>query len=200
MLCTPIVGCYTQNMPNYRRAYIPGGTFFFTVKMERNAPIFRDDFAVRILGNVLRETKKLWPTEIDAIVLLPDHLHTIWSLPPGDADFSKRWAWLKKEFTKRYLKAGGMEQPTSESRVKYRRRGVWQRRFWEHAIEDEEDFQTHFDYTHCNPVKHGYVKCPIDWQHSSFHRWVAKGVYEKNWGCSEQEPDSIIKMKKNVGE
>ena len=187
-------------MPNYRRANIPGGTFFFTVKTERNAPIFRNEFAVKILGEVIRETKLLWQFEINAIVLLPDHLHAIWTLPDGDAAFSKRWGWLKKEFTKRYLKHNGLEQPTSKSRVKNRRRGVWQRYFWEHVIQDEKDFQAHFDYIHWNPVKHGYVKCPIDWQHSSFHRWVAKGVYEKNWGCSEQEPDSIIKIKKNVGE
>ena len=87
-------------MSNYRRAFIPGGTFFFTVKTERNAPIFQKNEAVRILGNVIRETKRLWLFEINAIVLLPDHLHTIWSLPPGDANFSKRWGWLKKEFTK----------------------------------------------------------------------------------------------------
>jgi len=171
-------------MSNYRRANIPGGTFFFTVKTERNSPIFRNDISVKILGNVIRETKTLWPFEINAIVLLPDHLHAIWSLPPGDADFSKRWAWLKKEFTKRYLQVGGREQFKSESRVKNRRRGVWQRYFWEHAIEDEDDFQAHFDYFHWNPVKHGYVNCPVDWVHSSFHKWVGKGVYDKNWGWS----------------
>ena len=142
----------------------------------------------------------MWHFDINAIVLLPDHLHAIWSLPPGDADLSKRWAWLKKEFTKRYLQHGGTEQPTLESRTQYRRRGVWQRRFWEHAIEDDEDFQAHFDYTHWNPVIHGHVNCPIEWQHSSSHRWVSEGVYDDSWGCSKQEPDSIIKIKKNVGE
>ena len=107
---------------------------------------------------------------------------------------------MKKEFTKRYLQHGGLEQPTSASRMKYRRRGVWQRRFWEHTIEDEEDFQAHFDYTHWNPVKHGYVNGPVDWLHSSFHRWVAKGAYEKDWGCGKQEPVTITKLKNNAGE
>ncbi len=187
-------------MPNYLRAYIPGGTFFFTVKTERNTPIFRKDFAVRILGNVIRETQEQWPFEINAIVLLPDHLHAIWSLPENDANFPKRWAWLKKEFTKRYLQNGGLEQPVSESRVKYRNRGVWQRKFWEHAIKDEDEFQTYFDYIHWNPVKHGYVNSPANWLHSSFHRWAKKGVYEKNWGHSLQEPENLKKINHDVGE
>lgn len=187
-------------MSNYRRAYVPGGTFFFTVKTERNAPIFRGNDAVQTLGNVIRETKRLWPFEINAIVLLPDHLHTIWCLPPGDADFSKRWGWLKKEFTKRYLNEGGLEQKTSHSRKKNRRRGVWQRRFWEHTIEDEDDFEAHFDYVHFNPVKHGYVSRPADWPHSSFHRWVAKGVYDLNWGSAQGDPVRVSKSHHNFGE
>ena len=187
-------------MPNYRRAHVPGGTFFFTVKTERNAPIFQVNHTTELLGNVIRETKHKWPFEINAIVLLPDHLHAIWTLPLGDADFSKRWAWLKKEFTKRFLESGGPEQNISASRVKNRRRGVWQRRFWEHAIEDEEDFEAHFDYIHWNPVKHGYVDCPADWSNSSFHRWVAEGVYERNWGCGHQEPKAFRELKHDFGE
>jgi len=187
-------------MPKYRRAHIPGGTFFFTLKTERNATIFRDQLAVRILGDPIRETKQFWPFEMNAIVLLHDHLHTIWSLPAGDADFSKRWAWLKKEFTRRYLAAGGVEQRTSASRKKNRRRGVWQQRFWEHAIEGEDDFEAHFDYIHFNPVKHGYVSRPVDWPYSSFHRWVKKGVYEPNWGFGASVPTTISKLENNVGE
>ena len=187
-------------MSNYRRAHVPGGTFFFTVKTERNAPIFRRNDAVQILGNVIRETKQLWPFEINAIVLLPDHLHAIWSLPAGDADFSKRWGWIKKEFTKRYLKERGLEQKTSDSRKKNRRRGVWQRRFWEHTIEDEDDFEAHVDYVHFNPVKHGYVSRPADWRHSSFHRWVKKGVYDLNWGSAREDPERVSKTHHNFGE
>ncbi len=133
-------------------------------------------------------------------MLLPDHLHASWSLPPGDADFSKQWGWLKKEFTKRYLQSGGLEQSISASRVKNRRGGIWQRYFWEHAIQDKQDFQTHFDYIHWNPVKHGYVNCPKDWAHSSFRRWVAKGVYDINWGCGVREPITTRIIKGNAGE
>lgn len=186
------------HMSDYRRNYVEGGTYFFTLKSENNAPVFRDD-AVTLLGTVFRETQEKWPFLVPAMVLLPDHLHAIWTLPTGDDKYSLRLAWLKKEFTKRYLQAGGTEQPTSLSRQHNRRRGVWQRHFWEHTIKDENDFQRHFDYIHWNPVKHGYVKCPADWPHSSFHRWVAQGVYPPNWGCSGREPPSI-KGLTDVGE
>ncbi len=185
-------------MPNYHRAHVPGGTFFFTVKTEHNSPIFRLKTAVELLGNVIRETQQKWPFTINAMVLLPDHLHTIWTLPAGDTGFSRRWAWLKKEFTKRYLKSGGREQSTSASRVKNRRRGVWQRRFWEHTIED--DFEAHFDYIHWNPVKHRYVNRPSDWPYSSFHRWVEKGVYDQHWGSGHREPDGIGRINDVAGE
>lgn len=182
-------------MPDYRRSFIPGGTYFFTVKTELNAPVFGELAAVRVLGTVMREAKRRWPFRIDAIVVLPDHLHAIWSLPAGDVGYSTRWAWIKKEFTKRYLASGGQEQATSGSRRKNRRRGVWQRRFWEHTIEEERDYEAHFDYVHWNPVKHGYVTCPVDWPHSSFHRWVRAGVYPRNWGCGDREPISAVRVK-----
>ncbi|QDT31910.1 REP-associated tyrosine transposase [Thalassoglobus polymorphus] len=186
-------------MPNYRRSHVPGGTYFFTVKTELNAPIFSNNDHVVQLGSIIREAVTRWPFEINAIVLLPDHLHAIWTLPPGDDDYSKRWGWIKKEFTKVYLANGGQEQFTSVSKKRNRRRGVWQRKFWEHTIEDENDYEAHFDYIHWNPVKHGYVKCPSHWSHSSFHKWGAKGVYPKNWGCGEQSPISM-KSIKDVGE
>src|SRR5690606_4471685 len=119
-----------------------------------------------------REMQNRWPMTIDAMVLLPDHLHTLWTLPPGDAAYPVRWGWLKKEFTRRFLAVGGAEQWRSQSRAKNRRRGVWQRRYWEHTITDEDDFTAHFDYLHWNPRKHGYVERVGDWPHSSFHRWV----------------------------
>lgn len=186
---------YYAWMPNYRRSFIPGGTYFFTVKTERNAPVFGEISAVRLLGTVIREAKQRWPFRINAIVVLPNHLHAIWSLPPGDVGYSTRWAWIKKEFTKRYLASGGQEQVTSVSRQKNRRRGVWQRRFWEHTIEEGRDYEAHFDYIHWNPVKHRYVTCPVDWQHSSFHRWVRAGVYPKNWGSGDREPTSAVRLK-----
>src|ERR1700719_1854734 len=97
-------------MPNFRRAYVPGGTFFFTVNTDRRAKIFCDPMARSILGNVIRQCQSRWPVQIDAIVLLPDHLHALWTLTPDDADYSTRWAWIKKEFTKSWLAAGGCEQ------------------------------------------------------------------------------------------
>lgn len=178
-------------MPNYRRAHVPGGTYFFTLKTERNAPIFRDANAVQLLGFILRAANEQWPVITHAMVLLPDHLHALWSLPPGDDRYSLRWAWIKKEFTKDFLVNGGTEQSISYSKRRHRRRGVWQRKFWEHTIKDEDDFQAHFDYIHWNPVKHAYVRCPKDWPHSTFHRWVDAGVYEPNWGGGDRMPPTI---------
>ncbi len=189
----------THIMPNYRRYKIEGGTYFFTLKTENNIPLFRDKNNVRLLGQVLREAKLKWSFEIDAIVLLPDHLHALWTLPRADADYSKRWAWLKREFTVRYLSSGGYEQSRSDSKCRDRRRGVWQRRFWEHLIRDEDDFDAHFDYIHWNPVKHQYVLRPCQWEHSSFHQWVKRGVYPANWGEEGGVPESIQQMN-DVGE
>lgn len=178
-------------MPNYRRYWIRGGTYFFTIKTEFNAPIFANPDHIRLLGIVFREMIERWPVEIPAIVLLPDHLHTLWTLPNGDTNYPTRWAWLKKEFTQRYLESGGSEQRVSSSRQRNRRRGVWQRRYWEHAIRDEQDFENHFDYIHWNPVKHGYAISPSEWPHSSFHRWVKEGVYDSSWGRMTEEPEQL---------
>ena len=164
---------------------MPGGTFFFTVVTQRRAAVFREVLARRLLGSVLRRCFLRWPTRVTAIVLLPDHLHTIWTLPGGDADFSTRWGWIKKEFTKGWLALGGREQPGPAGPRREGRRGVWQRRFWEHAIRDEEDLEAHFNYIHYNPVKHGLVKSPKQWPWSSFHRWVRRGVCPPNWAAGE---------------
>lgn len=128
------------------------------------------------------------PFETVAMVLLPEHIHAIWTLPAADRDYSKRWGWIKKEFTKAWLLAGGGEQSQCGCRRRERRRGVWQRRFWEHTIRDEEDLESHFDYIHYNPVKHGWVKSPRDWPYSSFHRWVAAGHYAIDWAASHDAP------------
>ena len=171
-------------MPNYRRAYVRGGTFFFTLVTNRCARFLCDVPARPLLGSVLRRCDLKWPVGGAAIVLLPNHLHVIWSLPRGDSGFSKRWAWIKREFTKQWLRLGRMEEAVSDGRRMERRRGVWQPRFWEHAIRDEEDFQRHFDYVHYNPVKHGLVRCPHAWPWSSFHHWASARVYPNDWGCS----------------
>ena len=179
-------------MPNYRRAHVPGGTFFFTVVTHRRRPLFEDRMNRSLLGDAFRECQRDWPFEINALVLLPDHLHAIWTLPPGDTNYSGRWSVIKTKFTKTFLAAGGVELGVSKGKRNEGRRGVWQRRYWEHTIEDEDDFEAHFDYVHYNPVKHGYVTCPRDWGPSSFHRWVKKGVYPIDWACGHYPPLKII--------
>lgn len=169
-------------MPNWRRAHIPGGTFFFTVVTDGRVRLFDSPAARELLGDVIRRCQSQWPFRVAAIVLLPEHLHTIWSLPRGDTGYSQRWAWIKGHFTREWLALGNKEQPVSDGRRRDGRSGVWQPKFWEHTLESETDFERHFDYIHFNPVKHGHVKHPADWPWSSFHRYVRLGVYPENWG------------------
>jgi putative transposase len=175
-------------MADYRRYYVPGGTVFFTLVTKGRARFLCEGAAPQILGQKMRDCRARWPFRVDAIVLLPDHLHCLWSLPPDDHDYSRRWAWIKKEFTKAYLAAGGREHAVSSARRRRGDRGVWQPRFWDHQIRDELDFERHFDYIHYNPVKHGLVARPRDWPFSSFHRWVAAGVYPVDWASGLAEP------------
>ena len=125
----------------------------------------------------MRETRRRHPFSIDAVVVLPDHLHTVWTLPEGDADFSTRWRLIKTSFS-RDLADG---EPVSGSRAAKGERGIWQRRYWEHTIRDEKDFERHIDYVRINPVKHGLVKRVSDWPYLSFHRMVTQGLYPKDW-------------------
>lgn len=137
------------------------------------------------------EVRASHPFEIEAWVLLPDHIHCIWQLPEGDRDYSMRWGLIKKEFTKRTKGLVGTAHPTI-SRERHREGTVWQRRFWEHQIRDEKDFSVHFDYIHYNPVKHGLARSPKDWLYSTFHRYVKAGVYAMEWGMSEIDfPEAI---------
>jgi putative transposase len=191
---------HIPGMPNYRRARVPGGCFFFTQVTDRRANLFQDATARSLLASSLRRWRTRWPFGLTAIVLLPDHLHAIWTLPPGDGGFSTRWAWLKKEFTKAWLAIAGSEQPVSRGRQAERRRGVWQPRFWEHTIQDEEDFEQHFDYIHYNPVKHGLVRTPCEWPWPSFHRWVRRGVYPPDWACGINPPPDFASIDHKVGE
>ena len=132
----------------------------------------------------MRQCFLRFPAEVVAIVLLPDHLHTLWTLPPGDR-YGLRWRWIKREFTRGWLALGGAEQQRSDSRRRERRRGIWQRRFWEHTIRDEMDMESHFDYIHYNPVKHGLVRRSYDWPWSSFRRWVCAGHYAADWAAGD---------------
>jgi putative transposase len=170
-------------MPNYRRVLRPGGTFFFTVVTFGRSPFLCTEHARAFFRNAIEACRGRWPFEIDAFVLLPDHTHSIWTLPDGDCDYSKRWAWIKREFSSTWLASGGTELAPSEGQLRQRRRGVWQPRFWEHTIRDDADLANHFDYIHFNPVKHGLARCPHGWNYSSFHRHVAMGNYDQNWQC-----------------
>jgi putative transposase len=181
-------------MPDFRRNFQPGGAYFFTVVTDGRAPILCGDVARGISRAVLAEGRRRWPFRIDAIVLLPDHLHTIWTLPEGDACYPMRWGWIKKEFTVRWIRAGGAEQPQTKGRRRDGRRGVLQPKYWEHTLQNEGDFERHFDYIHFNPVCHGLVRCPRDWPFSSFHRWVRWGVYPVDWACSGSGAEDALKF------
>lgn len=170
-------------MSDYRRAYSPGGTFFFTVVTHDRQPLLCGEDARRHLRSIMQECQRTWPFDIQALVLLPDHLHTIWTLPQDDSNFSRRWGWIKKTFTQRWLACGHEAADVSESKARRHRRGVWQVRFWEHQLRDEQDTKAHFDYIHYNPVRHGLATCPHRWPYSTFHKWVEKGTYPADWSC-----------------
>jgi putative transposase len=178
-------------MPNYRRYRVPGGTYFFTVVTYRRRRFLTSEIARKSLRDAIATVRADRPFAMPAIILLPEHLHAIWTLPRGDDDYPTRWRRIKEEFTESWLAAGGTEAPLTASRRKRKERGVWQRRYWEHLIENEHDFERHFDYIHYNSVKHGETKCPKDWPYSSFHRWVETGVYDAIWGCSHRRPLSF---------
>ncbi len=163
--------CYNYRMPHYHRVIIPGGTYFFTVVTWLRRPIFLQASARAILRQAFQETNARYPFAIDALCLLPDHLHCIWTLPEDDGDYSTRWRFLKTMFTDRYQAENPDFPKKSVSRIKRREAAIWQRRFWEHLIRDTKDFVAHVDYIHNNPVKHGLVENAEDWSWSSIHRW-----------------------------
>ncbi|MEN8168780.1 MAG: transposase [Pseudomonadota bacterium] len=162
-------------MSNYRRVVVPGGTYFFTLVTHERLPLFTSAENVSHLRAAFHKVRDTRPYVMDAIVVLPDHLHCIWRLPEGDGDFSSRWREIKKA-TSRAIAS------TADQRHE---RSVWQRRFWEHLIRDEEDWRRYLDYIHYNPVKHGLAKHPYDWPWSSFRRCVERGWYEASWGAAE---------------
>jgi len=176
-------------VPNYRRVLAPGGCFFFTVVTHGRRPILTSGLARECLHTAWTAVRQRHPFTLDAIVVLPDHLHCVWSLPEGDADFSSRWRMLKGLFTREYLARGGESASPGASRQRKREATVWQRRFWEHAIRDVDDLRRHLDYIHFNPVKHGYVRRPLDWEWSTFRRQVERGWYDPEWGTVE--PDHL---------
>lgn len=168
-------------MVQYRRNKIEGGTYFFTVALhDRERALltkYIDDLRVSV-RTVMHDK----PFHIDAWVVLPDHLHAIWTLPANDADYSGRWRAIKSRFTKTIAKTGA--DITRNAKGEY---NLWQRRYWEHTIRDDRDFEAHMNYIHYNPVKHGHAQQVRDWSHSTFHRYVADGVYPADWGGSVSE-------------
>ena len=165
-------------MPNYRRHYRSGGTYFFTVTLLERAG---NDLLVRRiedLRSAVRQVRAKHPFTIHGWVVLPDHLHCIWELPQGDSDFSMRWRLIKSRFSR----AQSFSEPRSPVRERRGERGIWQRRYWEHTIRDEKDYTAHLDYIHFNPVKHGLVSEVADWPYSTFRRYVREGVYPEGWG------------------
>ena len=170
-------------MSNYRRNRVPGGTYFFTAALlDRTSDLLVAEIA--ILRQAVRQTHTRMPFHIDAWVVLPEHIHCIWTLPPGDDDYTGRWRALKKAFSKAIPK----NEALSAVRAQRGERGIWQRRYWEHTIRNEHDYATHMDYIHFNPVKHGYVDHPRDWPFSTFQRCVADGLYPADWSSGDAEP------------
>jgi putative transposase len=174
-------------MTNYRRNFVSGGSFFFTVNLaERRLRLLTSH--VDLLRAAFRKVRRQYPFQIEAIVILPDHLHAIWTLPEDDADFALRWRLIKTAFS-RALPSG---ERISESRARKGERGIWQRRYWEHTLRDEADFARHADYIHFNPVKHGYVSRVRDWPHSSFHRMVRLGTCPLDWARDSTDNEQVF--------
>ena len=166
-------------MSDYRRANFEGGYYFFTVVTFQRATILTGTLSRDCLRFAFNKVKETRPFDNVAMCLLPDYLHCVWKLPEGDADFSRRWNSAKSLFTKMYLNSGGFEGKRSTSRMRTGEAAVWQRRFWEHQIRDENDLQKHIDYIHYNPVKHGLVEKIEDWPWSTYHKFVQRGFYGK---------------------
>ena len=168
-------------MSNYRRIWMPGGTYFFTVNLlERHTkPLLV--LHVDLLREAVKHARKRWPFDIHAFVVLPNHLHCVWTLPDGDNDNANRWRVIKQHFSKAL--------PSTEYRSSVRRkrgeRGIWQRRYWARLIVDDADYQAHIEYCHLNPLKHGLVDRVVDWPYSTFHRYVKQGIYPENW-CGDE--------------
>jgi len=169
-------------MTNYRRHALAGGTYFFTQVTHQRRPWLCTETARTTLRAAITQVRQTYPFVIEAMVLLPDHLHCLWTLPEGDSNYAIRWRLIKTYVTKQAASALDLDIELSQSRQKRREGNLWQRRFWEHWIRDERDFTQHCEYIHYNPVQHGLCQMPGEWQYSSFHRFVAQGVYASDWG------------------
>jgi len=182
-------------MPNYRRANVDGGTYFFTVNTLNRQTFLLDDDVRTALREGIALVRQSYPFTIDAWVLLPDHLHCLWTLPPDDGDFSARWRVIKRTVTQRCGVRLHRPDLLNIRRAQRKQNTLWQHRYWEHLIRDERDYRRHVDYIHWNPVKHGYVPRARDWLYSTFQRHVTEGIYSPDWGI-----DTSIIDEKNFGE
>ena len=166
----------------YRRAWQPGGAYFFTVNLsERSRTLLVD--RIEDLRGAVCKVKQAHPFNMLAWVVLPDHLHAIWALPESDADFAMRWALIKAGFS-RSIPQG---ERISAARMRKGERGIWQRRYWEHMIADEDDLQRHVDYIHINPVKHGHAARASEWPYSSIHRYIERGWLPRDWAAGASD-------------
>jgi len=163
---------------HYRRIITKGGTFFFTVNLaNRTSSLLTEN--IQLLRNSVRKVRDNHPFTIIAMVVLPEHLHAIWTLPKGDHNYPLRWSLIKSGFSRSLEK----QEYINKSRKLKRERGIWQRRYWEHQILDEKDLARHVDYIHINPVKHGYTNSPVQWPYSSVHRYIRQGILPNNWAA-----------------
>jgi putative transposase len=172
-------------MRTYKRVRLTGVQYFFTVNLAERQDNNRLTRHIDHLRAAFRQTRNDHPFTIDAIVILPEHLHCIWTLPPGDNDYPMRWRLIKARFSMSLT----TDEAISESRKRKSERGIWQRRYWEHCIRNERDYHNHLDYIHYNPVKHGYVQAAKDWPYSSFRQWVQRGIYPENWAAAPDIQD-----------
>ena len=169
-------------MPDYRRHRVPGGTYFFTVNLrDRSTSLLVDH--IDLLRACVRRARQLAPFHIDAWVVLPDHMHALWTLPPDDTAYPRRWHTIKRAFSI----ALPAQETISPSRQHQGERGIWQRRYWEHTIRDDTDYAAHMDYIHFNPVKHGLAPTPAAWPYTSFHTCGACGLYPPTWATTPPE-------------
>ena len=169
-------------MPDYRRAWCQGGTYFFTVNLLQRQ---NNDLLIKhidVLRTVVSSVRRAHSFAIHGWVVLPDHLHCVIELPPDEADFATRWRLIKSGFSKALPRT----ERRNSVRVRCGERGIWQRRYWEHLIRDEADFRAHMDYVHINPVKHGLVESVTDWSYSTFNKLVEKGIYPSDWAGGEE--------------
>ena len=168
----------------YRRSKASGGTYFFTVNLaDRSSTLLVEHVAE--LRQAVRTVKQRHPFNILAWVVLPEHMHAVWALPFDDDDFSTRWMLIKMGFSRSIQR----DESIAASRLRKGERGIWQRRFWEHQIRDENDLARHIDYVHINPVKHGHAGKASDWPYSSIHRYIRHGLLASDWAADANLPD-----------